>query len=106
MTNDPMRPKWTYEEAVAFLEGFTAGIENHDDDWQPSPEDQLEALARRDRLEAIKPAWAFAIVWRHDIGKPEFVMPSFRLVGMVEYLINDPVWTKRYYNEDGSLIEE
>jgi hypothetical protein len=96
----------TYEEAARILEAFTAGIENEEDDWQPSAEDQLDAIATRDRLEAMRPAWAFATVWREDIGKPGFVMPPLRFVVMVEYLIGEPVWTKRYYNDDGSLMKD
>jgi hypothetical protein len=78
---------------------------NDDDDWQPAPEAVLDALATRNRLEAIEPASAFATVWRHDVDEPGFVWPRLRLVSMVEYLIGEPVWERKYYNDDGSLID-
>jgi hypothetical protein len=80
-----------YEDAAALVAAFTAGIVNEDDDWQPAPEDVLDALATRNRLEAIEPALAFATIWRHDVDEPGFVMPPLRLVAMVEYLIGEPV---------------
>jgi hypothetical protein len=90
----------TYDEAVAIVEAFTAGIVNPDADWQPSAEDTLLAMATRNRLEAIRPACAFATIWREDVEKPGFEFPSIQLVGAVEYLINEPVWTKRYYDDE------
>ena len=95
----------TYDEAHAVVEAFTAGIENPDGDWQPSPADTLRAMAERDRLEAIRPACAFATVWREDVEKPGFGFPSVRMVTAVEFLIGEPVWTKRYYDDEGRLIE-
>ena len=86
----------TYDEAVAILEAFTAGVENPDGDWQPSAEDTLLAMAERNRLEAIRPACAFATIWREDVEKPGFEFPSAKLVSAVEYLIGEPVWTRRY----------
>jgi hypothetical protein len=43
----------SYEEASAIAAAFTAGIVNEDDDWQPAHEDVLDALATRNRVEAI-----------------------------------------------------
>ena len=88
-----------YEEAKAITEAFTAGIQNDEDGWQPSAEeDLLAAAAKRDRLAATEPSWAFATVWRHDIGKPGFEFPAPNLVVLVERLIGEPVWTKKYYD--------
>ena len=53
-------------------------------------------MAERDRLEAIRPACALATVWREDVEKPGLDFPVDELVYMVEYLINELVWTKRY----------
>jgi hypothetical protein len=88
----------TYEEAKAILASFTAGIQNDDEDWQPSHKATLYAAAERDRVEAIRFAEAFATVWRADVEKPGFALPPLDLVVMVEYLIGEPVWTKRYYS--------
>jgi hypothetical protein len=90
----------TYDEAIEIVAAFTAGIENPDGDWQPSAEDTLMAMAVRDRLEAIRPACAFATIWREDVEKPGFEFPSIKMVGAVEYLINEPIWTKRYYDDE------
>lgn len=95
----------SYDEAKEIVAEFTAGIEHDFGSWQPSAAETLGALAERDRLQAIRPAWAFATVWRHDVDTPGFTMPPHKLVGMVEYLINEPVWRRRYYNDDGSLID-
>jgi hypothetical protein len=81
----------TYDEAIEIVAAFTAGIENPDGDWQPSAEDTLMAMAVRDRLEAIRPACAFATIWREDVEKPGFEFPSIKMVGAVEYLINEPI---------------
>jgi hypothetical protein len=89
----------TYDEAAAIVEAFTAGIENDEDDWQPSAADTLQAVADRNRLEAIRPACAFATVWREDFEKPEFERPPIEMVGLVEYLIGEPIWTKRLYSD-------
>jgi hypothetical protein len=90
----------TYDEAAAIVEAFTAGIKNDEDDWQPSPADTLRAVAERNRVEAIKPACAFATIWREDIDKPEFQRPPLEMVSLVEYLIGEPIWTKVYYTDE------
>ena len=43
-----------------------------------------------DRLEAIRPACAFATVWREDVEKPGFGFPSVRMVTAVEFLSASP----------------
>ena len=93
----------TYDEAVAIIESFVTGIAPPDAD--SSPEGRLMATAERNRLEAIRPACAFATVWREDVDKPGFEFPSIKMVGAVEYLINEPIWTKRYYDDEGRVIE-
>ena len=90
----------SYAEAAAIIEAFTAGIENDEDGWQPSAADTLEAVAGRDRLEAIKPACAFATIWREDVEKSDFERPPIEMVALVEYLIGEPIWTKRFYSDE------
>jgi hypothetical protein len=51
-------------------------------------------------LEAIQPAWAFAIIWRHDGDRPEFVLPPRTFVAMVEYLIGEPVCAEQRYGDE------
>ena len=92
----------TYDEAVAIIESFITGIAPPDADWPPSAEGTLRATAERNRLEAIWPACAFATVWREDVEKPEFEFPPAEIVYLVEYLISEPVWTKRYYDDEGT----
>jgi hypothetical protein len=90
----------TYDEAAAVIAEFTVGIKNDEDDWQPSAADTLQAVAERERLEAIRPASAFATVWREDVEKPGFELPPLEMVGLVEYLIGEPIWAKRYYSDE------
>jgi hypothetical protein len=89
----------TYDEAAAVVEAFMAGIENDEDDWQPSPTDTLQAVADRNRMEAIRPACAFATIWREDVEKPEFERPPLEMAALVEFLIGEPIWTKPLYSE-------
>ncbi len=78
----------TYEQAIELVEEYPRG--------------RLEALAEENRLEAIRPAWAHAIVWRAQIDNPGFAMPLLEFVSVVEYLIGEPVWTERHYYTEES----
>ena len=89
----------TYEEATGIVATFPAGILNEEDDWQPLDDETLAAIITLDRGEALRFAQAFATVWRNDVDRPDFTLPPLKLVVMVEYLIGEPVWTKRYYGD-------
>jgi hypothetical protein len=95
----------THEEARKVVDAFTAGIVNEDGDWQPSAEQTLTAAALRDPIGAVHPAWAFATIWREDVETPGFEFPPVGLVVMVECLIGEPVWGRRYYNDQGRVID-
>jgi hypothetical protein len=95
----------TYDEAVAIVEEFITAITIPDEDWGPTLEGKLLAAAKDDHFAAIRPACAFATIWREDVEKEGFEFPSIRMVGAVEFLIKEPVWTKRYYDDEGRLIE-
>jgi hypothetical protein len=90
----------TYDEAAAIVEEFTVGIVNVDDDWQPSAADTLQAVADRARFEAIRPACAFATIWREDVDKPGFERPSIEMALLVEFLIGESIWTKSPYRDE------
>jgi hypothetical protein len=89
----------TYEEANEIVATFPARILNEEDDWQQLDDETPAAIITRDRGEALRFAQAFATVWRSDVDKPDFTLPPLKLVVMVEYLIGEPVWTKRYYGD-------
>ena len=44
-------------------------------------------------------------IWREDVEKPGIEFPSAMMVALVEFLISEPVWTRRYYNDEGGRIE-
>jgi hypothetical protein len=39
-------------------------------------------------------------IWREDVEKPGFELPPIEMVALVEYLIGEPIWTKRYYSDE------
>jgi hypothetical protein len=79
---------------------FAPGLLNEPRDWRRAGE-LLLAAAEEDRLAAIRPACAFATIWRHDRRKAGFVLPTVEAISLVEYLINEPVFERRYTRHYG-----
>ncbi|HJQ49800.1 MAG TPA: hypothetical protein VJ838_04750 [Gaiellaceae bacterium] len=82
-----------YDKALEVIESFAPGTERGN--WTSAVK-RLQAVAEENRLEAIRPACALATVWRRDVKEPGFILPPEELVVLVEYLIGEPVWAKRY----------
>ena len=42
------------------------------------------------------------MIWRTDVKNAGFVLPRLEVVALVEYLINEPVFERRYWRHYGT----
>jgi hypothetical protein len=91
----------TYDEATAVVEELVPDFIADPGDWRRAGEG-LQAVAEQHRLDAIRPACALATIWRADRKKAGFVLPTLETVGLVEYLISEPVFERRYTRHYGT----
>jgi hypothetical protein len=91
----------TYDEATAVVEELVPDLIADPGDWRRAGE-HLQVIADESRLDAIGPACALATIWRSDVKKAGFVLPTLETVVLVEFLINEPVFDRRYHRHYGT----